>query len=40
MDNGKGLGSRMGLGTMKTRSVDKLDTKTNVNEGFRYKMII
>ena len=40
MDNGEGLGSRMGVGTMKTRSVAELDMKTNVGKGFRYKMII
>ena len=40
MDNGEGLGSGMGVGTTKTRSVAELDTKTNVGEGFRYKMII
>ena len=40
MDNGEGLGSRMGVGTTKTRSVAELDTKTNVGEGFGYKMIV
>ena len=40
MDNGEGLGSGMGVGTMKTRSVAELDTKTNVSEGFGYKMIV
>ena len=40
MDNGEGLGSGMGVGTTKTRSVAKLDTKTNVSEGFGYKMIV
>ena len=40
MNNGEGLGSGMGVGTMKTRSVTELDTKTNVGKGFRYKMIV
>ena len=40
MDNGEGLGSGMGVGTTKTRSVAELDMKTNVSEGFGYKMII
>ena len=40
MDNSEGLGSGMGVGTTKTRSVAELDMKTNVGEGFGYKMII
>ena len=40
MINGEGLGSGMGVGTTKTRSVAELDMKTNVGEGFGYKMII